>query len=68
VKGLELSIKRLIISKGINKVFTSKIEEIPEEDSKYVDGSFDVSRFPNEYKAPVSFCERTIIIYGDECY
>jgi hypothetical protein len=40
--------------KGINKVFTSKIEEIPEEDSKYVDGSFDVSRFPNEYKAPVS--------------
>lgn len=39
---------------GINKTFTSKVDEIDEDDSKYVDGSFNTDRFPNEFKAPIT--------------
>lgn len=39
---------------GISKTFNSKLEEIPESDSKYVDGSFDPSNFKNENAMPES--------------
>lgn len=40
--------------KGIRKKFTSKIEELSEEDRIYADASFSEERNPSEYKNPIS--------------
>lgn len=39
---------------GLKKVFTSALEEIKEDDQKYVDGSFDINRYRDELVDPVT--------------